>query len=170
MNAGVWHGDITKLRNCTIVNAANTSLLGGGGVDGAIHDAAGPDLREYCRTLGGCEVADAVVTPAFNLPCSLIIHTVGPVWHGGRCGECKRLYKAYMNCMDVALINGVRTLAFPCISAGAYGFPLEIATNIAISAVRKWQKQNGEHLIKVVFVTYTEEAREMYHAKLGVMQ
>lgn len=165
MNLGTWRGDITTLEVDAIVNAANTELLGGGGVDGRIHDAAGPELREYCKRFGGCEVGDAVITPPFRLPCKHIIHTVGPVWHGGRYGEFKRLYKAYVNSLDVALINGCKSVAFPCISAGAYGFPLELATRVAIGAVRKWLERNHSDM-KVIFVTFTDEAEQMYHEEL----
>jgi len=167
MSIGTWRGDITTLDVDAIVNAANTTLLGGGGVDGRIHDVAGPELLEYCKRFGGCEVSDAVITPAFKLPSRFIIHTVGPIWHGGRFGECKKLYKAYVNCLDVAQRNCVKSIAFPCISAGAYRFPLRLATKIAIQAVRKWFELHYYSTMKVIFVTYTDEAQIIYHEELG---
>jgi O-acetyl-ADP-ribose deacetylase len=165
VNIGTWRGDITTLNVDAIVNAANTSLLGGGGVDGAIHRAAGPKLRDYCERFGGCEVADAVITPAFKLPCKYVIHTVGPVWHGGRLGEVRRLYKAYVNSLDVAQMNGCKTIAFPCISCGAYAFPQRLGTKIAVCAVSKWLERNKSDM-RVIFVTFTDDAQETYHEEL----
>ncbi len=135
----VIQGDITRLAVDAIVNAANSSLLGGGGVDGAIHRAAGPELLEACRPLGGCPTGEARITPGFRLPAKWVIHTVGPVWQGGRSGEPELLARAYRNSLRLALAQGVRTVAFPAISTGVYGYPKEEAARIAVWVMREFE-------------------------------
>lgn len=161
----VQKGDITKLIVDAIVNAANTSLLGGGGVDGAIHRAAGPELREFNRKLGGCITGEAKISPGFKLPAKFIIHTVGPVWNGGKNNEDKLLANCYKNSLKLAIENKVKTIAFPAISTGVYRFPLERATKIAVSEVKKFLEKN-ESFEKVIFVCFDEETYGIYEKVL----
>ncbi len=140
----VVQGDITTLEVDAIVNAANETLLGGGGVDGAIHRAAGPELKEYCRSLGGCPTGEARITPGFKLPAKYVIHTVGPVWQGGKANEATLLANCYRNSLELALKNGVKTIAFPSISTGAYGYPKSEAARIAICVMREYEDKFDE--------------------------
>ena len=162
----VIEGDITRQQVDAIVNAANTSLLGGGGVDGAIHRAAGPDLLAECRTLQGCTTGDAKITRGHRLPARWVIHTVGPVWRGGHDFEDELLANCYRRSLEVAVQNGVRSMAFPAISTGVYGFPLERATRIAAREVRAFlEKEPGVE--KVLFVCFDRRTRECYERVLG---
>lgn len=157
----VIKGDITKLSVDAIVNAANTSLLGGGGVDGAIHAAAGVELLEACRALGGCETGEAKLTEGFLLPSKWVIHTVGPVWRAGSSNEDQLLYNCYDNALKLAAEKDVKTIAFPAISTGVYGFPLERATQIAFNAIWHFLRSNTS-LEKVIFVCFSDTAYDYY--------
>jgi O-acetyl-ADP-ribose deacetylase (regulator of RNase III) len=161
----IHKGDITKLKVDAIVNAANTSLLGGGGVDGAIHRAAGPQLFEFNRKLGGCPTGEAKISPGFKLPVKFIIHTVGPVWNGGKNNEDKLLANCYKNSLELAIEKKIKTIAFPAISTGVYRFPLERATKIAIEEVRNFL-ENNESIEKVIFVCFDEETYSVYYKML----
>jgi len=161
----VVQGDITKLAADAIVNAANSGLLGGGGVDGAIHRAAGPELLDECRTLGGCETGQAKITQGYHLPARFVIHTVGPVWHGGHNGEDELLADCYRNSLALAVENDCQTIAFPAISTGVYRFPLESAARIAVREVRSYLNQHSE-LDKVIFVCFDSAAFDAYQKVL----
>jgi O-acetyl-ADP-ribose deacetylase (regulator of RNase III) len=158
-------GDITQQRVDAIVNAANTSLLGGGGVDGAIHRAAGPELLTECRTLGGCATGQAKITRGYKLPAKWVIHTVGPVWHDGSHGEDELLASCYRNCFTLVEQHGIKTVAFPCISAGAYGFPMERAARIAVHETKSFLEQNRS-VEKVILVCFSASALEIYRMAL----
>jgi len=156
-------GDITKLKVDAVVNAANTNLLGGGGVDGAIHRAAGSKLLEECRTLDGCKTGEAKITNGFNLPAKYIIHTVGPIWNGGKHNEDELLASCYHNSLRLAVKNGIKSIAFPAISTGVYGFPLERATKIAITEVKNFLSEN-EFIEKVIFICFDEKTFNCYQS------
>ena len=162
----VVFGDITRQAVDAIVNAANESLLGGGGVDGAIHSAAGKELKLACRKIheekGGCKTGDAVITTGGNLPAKFVIHTVGPVWRGGRQQEDELLSRAYISSLRLAAENGIKTIAFPNISTGIYGFPKEQASKIAVSAVTDFLNNNKTSIEKVIFVCFDRENYELY--------
>ena len=158
-------GDITDQRVDALVNAANTSLLGGGGVDGAIHRSAGPELLAECRTVGDCPTGEARITAGYRLPARWVIHTVGPVWSGGGSGEDGLLAACYRNSLSLAVESGVRTIAFPAISTGAYGFPLERATAIAVSEVRRFLAEDAS-IERVTFVCHGPRAYGVYTATL----
>jgi O-acetyl-ADP-ribose deacetylase (regulator of RNase III) len=158
-------GDITKLEVDAIVNAANTTLLGGGGVDGAIHRAAGPELLDACRSLGGCRPGEAKITSGYQLPARFVIHTVGPVWSGGKRGEAETLANCYRNSLSVAADNAVKTIAFPAISCGAYRYPIAEAAKIAVETTTAFLKTNRA-IENVTFITATDEIYEAYRRLL----
>ena len=161
----IVEGDITRLKVDAIVNAANSTLLGGGGVDGAIHRAAGPELLEACRLLHGCDTGDAKLTPAFQLPCRYVIHTVGPVWQGGQAGEPVLLASCYRRSLEVAAEHGVRSIAFPAISCGVYGYPIEPAVEIAVTTVQQWAEPNAVETVN--FVCFGREMASAYERRLA---
>src|SRR4051812_4797100 len=157
----VVQGDITQQHVDAVVNAANRSLLGGGGVDGAIHRAAGPELLAECRTLGGCETGAAKITRGYKLPAKHVIHTVGPVWNGGIFGEDELLERCYLSCFDLMEQHGLRSVSFPAISCGVYGYPLDRAAGIAVGAIRSALERNKE-IDRVHVVCFSDETYEAY--------
>lgn len=161
--------DITTLAVDAIVNAANSSLLGGGGVDGAIHRAAGPTLLHECRLLGGCKTGDAKLTAGHKLPAKFIIHTVGPVWRGGKSGEPDLLAACYRRCLELAAERGVESMAFPSISTGIFGYPIELAAIVAISTVEKFMETHP-HPTEVVFCCYSSSDLAVYERLAGAQK
>ena len=165
-NIHILLSDITTLPCDAIVNAANRSLLGGGGVDGAIHRAAGPELLEECRTLGGCRTGEAKITKGYRLPAQFVIHTVGPIYSGAR-EDAILLADCYRNSLKLAHKNGVHTIAFPAISTGVYGYPVREATQIAVDTVKKWLTDNSDYPMEVTFCCFDERTRGAYEEYLN---
>lgn len=157
----IIRGDITALSVDAIVNAANSSLLGGGGVDGAIHRAAGPQLLKECKTLGGCRTGDAKITKGYLLPARFVIHTVGPVWHGGDHEEYKLLAGCYRSSLQLAVDHRLRSVAFPAVSTGVYGYPFDLASRIAITTVRDFL-ENNHTLKEIIFVLFSKSDYELF--------
>jgi O-acetyl-ADP-ribose deacetylase len=157
----IVRGDITELEVDAIVNAANTTLLGGGGVDGAIHHAAGPELLAECRTLGGCQPGEAKLTRGYRLRARFVIHAVGPIWRGGKRGEAETLASCYRNSLKLAVENGIKTIAFPAISCGAYGYPIKEAAQIAVTTMREFLATT-DVIDKVIFVLWGEDVYDAY--------
>ncbi|HXG08689.1 MAG TPA: O-acetyl-ADP-ribose deacetylase [Gemmataceae bacterium] len=165
----IIRGDITRQAVDAIVNAANSSLLGGGGVDGAIHRAAGPELRRECATLGGCPTGEARITKGYNLPARHVIHTVGPIWEGGQAGEDEDLARCYRSCFALVEQHGLRTVAFPSISTGAYRFPVARACRIALREIKEFLERNRT-VEKVIVVCFEEDVYQNYLAALQEMK
>lgn len=159
----IVRADITSLSSDAIVNAANQTLLGGGGVDGAIHRAAGPELLKACRKIGGCPTGEARITPGFKLVAKWVIHTVGPVWYGGDQGEATLLASCYRNALELALRQGARTIAFPGISTGVYGYPKQEASRIALSVMREYEGEFDE----ITCCCFSEEDKQLYEHTLS---
>ncbi|MDO4816691.1 MAG: O-acetyl-ADP-ribose deacetylase [Bacillota bacterium] len=169
MNIEIIKGDITKQSVDAIVNAANCSLLGGGGVDGAIHRAAGPKLLEECRTLGGCKTGEAKITKGYNLPAKFVIHTPGPVWHGGNRNEPALLASCYRSCLELASENGCKTVDFPSISTGVYHFPLEKASEIAVKSIAEYMFEHPE-IERVRMVCFDDRTKKYYEDALEMLK
>ncbi len=168
MSLKIILGDITEQKTDAIVNAANTSLLGGGGVDGAIHRVAGPGLLEECRGLRGCETGQAKITKGYRLPAAYVIHTPGPIWQGGGQGEAELLASCYKSCLDLAAAHQCKTIAFPSISTGVYRFPLEQGAAIAVKTILQWLAQNGDRqqVQQVTMVCFDEKTKQAYDQAL----
>jgi O-acetyl-ADP-ribose deacetylase (regulator of RNase III) len=165
----IIQADITKVKTDAIVNAANRTLLGGGGVDGAIHRTAGPELVKECATLGGCETGKAKITKGYNLPAKFVIHTVGPVWYGGKNSEEKLLADCYTNCLLLAKEKNLKSIAFPSISTGAYRFPIEQACPIALNTVKKFLKAYPDVFEKITFVLFSAEDLRVYKQNFEII-
>jgi O-acetyl-ADP-ribose deacetylase (regulator of RNase III) len=163
----LYKGDITKQEVCAIVNAANESLLGGGGVDGAIHRAAGPELLEECKTLNGCETGNAKMTKGYNLPAKHVIHAVGPVWKGGNNNEPQLLASCYRNSLSLASENNLKTIAFPNISTGVYGYPKQEAAKVAIQTVKEYLASD-DTIEQIIFTVFDEENYAIYEQLLDM--
>ena len=163
-------GDITKVTDMeAIVNAANSSLLGGGGVDGAIHRVAGPELLAECKSLHGCETGNAKITGAYNLPCKYVIHTVGPIWYGGSRGEAELLANCYYNSMKLAAENGIKSIAFPSISTGVYDFPVDLAAKIAVGTVKRFLDANPGTVEIVEWVLFDDRTYSYYEKEVDAL-
>jgi O-acetyl-ADP-ribose deacetylase (regulator of RNase III) len=165
MKIEVWQGDLTTLAVDAVVNAANSSLLGGGGVDGAIHRAAGPELQAHCRGLGGCPTGEARLTPGFRLPARYVIHAVGPVWQGGGKGEAELLAACYRNALALAESHNLSSIAFPAISCGIYGYPAEQAAAIAVAELQK-PRPGDSSLRRALLVAFSSDMAELYRRLL----
>lgn len=166
----IRHGDITTIAVDAIVNAANTSLLGGGGVDGAIHQAAGPELLAACRPLNGCATGEAKITSGFRLPAKYVIHTPGPIWQGGQHDERTLLANSYRNSLNLAAVNGCRTVAFPSISTGVYHFPLELAAPLALQTLRKTAATTATEVEEITIVCFDTQTQAVFTDALTRMQ
>ena len=162
--------DITTIKVQAVVNAANNTLLGGGGVDGAIHRAAGPELLAECRMLHGCETGEAKITKVYNLSCEYVIHTVGPIWYGGNNDEDKLLASCYYNSMKIAVENGIRTIAFPSISTGVDCFPVERTAKIAVDTVHRFLQENPDSFDLVEWVLFNDQAASAYETEVSLIQ
>jgi O-acetyl-ADP-ribose deacetylase (regulator of RNase III) len=160
-------GDITRLDVDAIVNAANSSLLGGGGVDGAIHRAAGPELLEECRRIGGCPTGEARITRGYKLRARHVIHTVGPVWHGGKKGEAHLLASCYRNSLELAVANGIHSIAFPAISCGVFNYPPHEAAAVAVATTADFLRTRGASIDRVIFCCFGEDVASAYEAALA---
>jgi len=162
--------DITTIEVEVIVNAANRSLRGGGGVDGAIHRAAGPELLQACVAIGGCDTGDAKLTPGYRLPARFVIHTVGPVWNGGKQGEDALLASCYRRSLELAHQHALKSIAFPCISTGIYGYPAASAADIAVSTVSNWIQQQTTAFSEIVFCCFSSQDLKLYQKLLGPVE